>query len=184
VFPEALDCPPVVVQPGPAPQQPTPVISANPLPTPGVRGPVVSEIRSIRSVVEYKGRIEQIEATIDPADLGTGTDTNPNSRAFARRLGQSTDDAGHARGNQLGGRGGVRDGNIFPQNPHINRGIYRQLEDEVANYVRSTGASVDIRVTLQYHTPTDTRPYAVTYEALQAGAPIPEIASRSFLNPP
>jgi hypothetical protein len=41
VFPEALDCPPVVVQPGPVAQQPTPVTSANPLPTPGVRGPVV-----------------------------------------------------------------------------------------------------------------------------------------------
>jgi hypothetical protein len=45
VFPEALDCPPVVVQPGPTPQQPTPVISANPLPTPGVRGPIALTIK-------------------------------------------------------------------------------------------------------------------------------------------
>jgi hypothetical protein len=45
VFPDALDCPPVVVQPGPVAQQPTPVISANPLPTPGVRGPVVLTAR-------------------------------------------------------------------------------------------------------------------------------------------
>jgi hypothetical protein len=47
VFPDALDCPPVVAQPGPVPQQPTPVISANPLPTPGVRGPVVSPITGL-----------------------------------------------------------------------------------------------------------------------------------------
>jgi RHS repeat-associated protein len=41
VFPEASDCPPVVVQPGPVALPPTPVISADPLPTPGVRGPVI-----------------------------------------------------------------------------------------------------------------------------------------------
>jgi predicted nucleotidyltransferase len=47
-----------VVQPGPVPQQPTPVISANPLPTPGVRGPVVltaipSGFRSSEDFAEF-----------------------------------------------------------------------------------------------------------------------------------
>jgi hypothetical protein len=45
VFPDAQDCPPVVVQPGPVALPPTPVISADPLPTPGVREPVVLAAR-------------------------------------------------------------------------------------------------------------------------------------------
>jgi RHS repeat-associated protein len=58
VFPDAQDCPPVVVQPGPVAQQPTPVISADPLPTPGARGPVVltaipSGFRSSEDFVEF-----------------------------------------------------------------------------------------------------------------------------------
>jgi hypothetical protein len=170
------------LQPGWGAGDPFPPVTSFPLPE--SRGLGVFAAQQTRSVVGYRGRLEQIDDTIDPSDLGTGTETNRSSRSLARRLGLPTDDAGHARGRQLGGRGGVNDQNIFSQSPHINRGIYQQLEGEVADYVQRTGISVDIRVTFHYHTPTDTRPYAVTYEALQGGTHIPDIPPRSFLNPP
>lgn len=45
-------------------------------------------------------------ATITAKDFGTGTATNASSRAWARALGDSKDDAVHIVGKLLGGSGG------------------------------------------------------------------------------
>src|SRR5258708_7368926 len=80
----------------------------------------------------------------------------------ARGLGNSTDDAGHAVGQNLGGPGGVRSGNIFPQNPSINRGDFRDFEKEIAARVLA-GDTVYVRIIPQYQG-LATRPYKIVYQ--------------------
>jgi hypothetical protein len=57
-------------------------------------------------------------------DLSTeGSDTNRPARIWAKAVGQPEDDAGHILGAQLGGSGLLVDGNIFPENWIVNRGL-------------------------------------------------------------
>src|SRR5262249_3281039 len=85
--------------------------------------------------------ILRVRGEIRPSDIGTGPPTNASSREWARQLGQLADDAGHTRGANLGGSGGKDF--VWPQNPTVNRGIFRDFEGRIAQYVRSTGQSVD-----------------------------------------
>jgi RHS repeat-associated protein len=112
------------------------------------------------------GRVETVTARITPADLGKGTGTNASSRARARKLGHSTDDAGHTIGNQLGGKGGVKE--IFPQNPHVNRGKFAQHESAIAEYVERTQQPVDI-VQKYHYGNGGTRPTRIEYTTSQNG---------------
>jgi len=104
-------------------------------------------------------------ATITAKDLGTGTATNKASRAWARLLGRSDDDAGHIIGKLLGGSGG-KDG-VLPQLSKINRGLFRDFEGEVANFVRTNGP-VDVDVKFIYGA-SSTRPTKIVYRVFQQG---------------
>ncbi len=105
-------------------------------------------------------------ATITLADLRTGTATNKTSRAWARMLGNSDDDAGHILGKLLGGSGG-KDG-VFPQLPGINRGLFRDFEKDVANLIEKTKSAVDVDIRFIYGKSL-TRPDEIVYEVSQNG---------------
>lgn len=114
--------------------------------------------------------------TVTLTDLGTGTNTNTSSRAYAKSMGQQTDDAGHILGKQLGGSGGKK--NIFAQAPNINRGQFAQFEGNVAKMIQQKG-SVDIKITFDYAN-GGTRPTKVYYEAVASDG---TKLSKSFNNP-
>ncbi|PWV64075.1 RHS repeat-associated protein, partial [Frischella perrara] len=101
------------------------------------------------------------EVTIGKADIKTGTATNPSSRAWARALGNSNDDAGHILGKVLGGSGGKD--NVFPQLSSINRGGYRKFEDSVRKYIERTGNDVNLKWRFEYEN-GGTRPKGIVYE--------------------
>jgi len=87
-------------------------------------------------------------ATITLNDLKQGgTATNATSRAWARMMGNSDDDAGHIIGKLLGGSGG-KDG-VFPQLKGINRGQFRAFEAQIANVIKKKGA-VDVELNFVY----------------------------------
>lgn len=119
------------------------------------------------------GSLRSATAKIRPKDLGTGTGTNASSRLFARALGCSGDDAGHAIGNQLGGS----KKNIFPQDPSTNRGVFRDFEGQVADQV-ARGDNVIVRVVPQYGS-SSSRPDSVLYQVRTNGV----TESRTFANP-
>ncbi|QDV88493.1 polymorphic toxin-type HINT domain-containing protein [Stieleria magnilauensis] len=123
------------------------------------------------------GELRSAFAKIEPGNIGQGTVTNASSRAFVRRLGNATDDAGHAVGQNLGGLGGVRGRNVFPQAPNVNRGVFNQFEQQIVRRVNA-GDNVFVRVVPKYHI-GDTRPFEVLYQARINGRTI----SRTFANP-
>lgn len=121
------------------------------------------------------GRIESATAVITPADLNTGSDTNPSSRRHARKLGCPLDDAGHVVGNRLGGKGGKKF--VFPQSPGINRGRFRDFEADIANDV-AAGNTAHLNINLVYKG-ASTRPDEIVYSYTVNG----RTRTRTFLNP-
>lgn len=115
----------------------------------GSVGTLVHNFCAHRITLDAQKRVRSAIAHIRPTDLGTGTATNSATRAAARATGNSTDDAGHLIGRLLGGPGGKKSGNFFAQNPRVNRGIFRDMEGEVAELVRN-GHDVWLRVTPKY----------------------------------
>ncbi|CAN7384125.1 RHS domain-containing protein [Pseudomonas sp. LjRoot277] len=111
---------------------------------------------------DAQGRITDWEFDVTPDDIGTGSATNQAARDHARELGNATDDAGHARGNKLGGPGTVLD-NIFPQAPSVNRGQFRVFEKGVAEHITENDVSASARLTAVYEG-QDTRPYKLIYK--------------------
>jgi len=109
-------------------------------------------------------------ATITKGDLKSGTATNQSSRAWARMMDNSDDDAGHIIGKLLGGSGG-KDG-VLPQLKGINRGQFRAFESQVANVVQKKGA-VDVEVNFIYGN-GGTRPTSITYDVFHQGEKILE----------
>ncbi|WP_277599995.1 DNA/RNA non-specific endonuclease [Sphingomonas sp. S-NIH.Pt1_0416] len=101
-----------------------------------------------------------VKGTIHPSDIGTGTNTNASSRAWARQLGRATDDAGHTRASNLGGSGGKD--YVWPQDPHYNRGQFRDFELRIADYVTKTNKPVNFEQIYQYGK-GGTRPTGVKY---------------------
>lgn len=142
-------------------------------------GRVLSRIRNYTSTIGYGGRLEQVNSTVTPRDLGTGTGTNSSSRSLARRLGNTLDDAGHALSRMLGGGGGVSSNNIFPQSPNINRGVYREFERQIVQSIKESGETAQIQIILEYSSNTSTRPSLIRY-FVKIGD---EIQSRIFINP-
>lgn len=74
--------------------------------------------------------VTHASCTISKADLDSGCETNEETRLYARTLGDSNDDAGHILAHRLGGSG-RQPTNIFPQDPHDNRGPWREFEAAV-----------------------------------------------------
>jgi RHS repeat-associated protein len=134
-----------------------------------------------RRMVLYSDKQERViyaVGAIRAGDIGKGTSTNAASRSFARKRGYNTDDAGHVIGKQLGGLGGAKSGNIFPQNRSVNRGEYAQFENEIAEHVKSTGQSVPVNIIFVYKGGS-ARPIRVKYNAIING----KVHSRIFDNP-
>lgn len=109
-----------------------------------------------------QGQLESAFAKVEPKDIGTGSSTTPAARTLAKRLGNTTDEAGHAIGKNLGGPGGATSGNIFPQVPSVNRGALAQFEQQIARRVQA-GDQVYVRVVPRY-APGATRPYEIAYQ--------------------
>lgn len=132
---------------------------------------------SVRVRTGAHGELRSAFARIEPGNIGQGTATNANSRAFVQRLGLESDDAGHAIGQNLGGLGGVRGRQIFPQTPNVNRGVYNQFEQQVVRRVKA-GDNLFARVVPRYREGA-TRPFEVLYQVRFNGHTI----SRTFKNP-
>jgi len=114
------------------------------------------------------GRTEVMEAEIYRYHLNTGTSTNNAARIFARNMGNSNDQAGHILASRLGGSGtDLR--NIFPQNPHMNMGLWRSIENDVYNMVLNSGF-VRFTINLLYEDRSSTRPYSIVYR-IQSNTP-------------
>ncbi|WP_024657570.1 RHS repeat-associated core domain-containing protein [Pseudomonas syringae USA007] len=105
-------------------------------------------------------------ATITKNDIQKGgTATNASSRSWARSLGNANDDAGHIIAKLLGGAGGKN--GVFPQLPGINRGLFRDFEKDVAEYVLKKGpVNVDIKFV---YGKSPTRPDQILYDVSQNG---------------
>lgn len=127
---------------------------------------------NVRIRTGVSGELRSAFAKIERKNLGGGTVTNESSRALARALGSSTDDAGHAVGKSLGGLGGSTSGNIFPQISGINRGLFSRFERRIAERVRR-GDIVFVRV-VPIYAPGSTRPIEVLYQARINGKTISE----------
>jgi RHS repeat-associated protein len=132
---------------------------------------------NVRGRTGHAGQVESVFAKIEPHNVGRGSATNASSRSLARRLGNQTDDAGHALGQNLGGQGGARSGNIFPQSPSVNRGAFNQFEQQIARRV-AAGDEVFVRVVPRYAAGS-TRPHEITYQVRINGKTI----TRTFANP-
>ncbi|MCJ7840096.1 PrsW family glutamic-type intramembrane protease [Lederbergia sp. NSJ-179] len=130
-----------------------------------------------RTSIGSKGELLSVFAKIEKRHLGKGTQTNSASRKYVRKLGKSTDDAGHAIGNNLGGLGNKYSGNIFPQNLGINRGAFREFEKLIAKEV-AANKNVFVRVVPKYAAGS-TRPYEIAYHVRIDGVTI----KRVFPNP-
>jgi hypothetical protein len=123
------------------------------------------------------GRLESVFTKVEKHHIGTGTQTTTEAREHVRVLGKQTDDAGHAIGKNLGGKGGKTSGNIFPQSPTVNRGAFAQFEKQVAKDVKA-GKEVFTKVTPKYK-PGATRPHEIVYQVRVNG----KTTSRTFPNP-
>lgn len=144
------------------------------------KGPIVK-------VTQADGRVTRVVAHIHNYDLNTGSEPTDKTRSFARSHGCSTDDAGHIIADRLGGCGDA-EGNIFPQDPHINRGQFRMMEStvaEAAGKLKSRDDFIRYTVELKYADKTKTRPYIVRYqiERVESGKKPVEIAASWFPNP-
>ncbi|MGE7989475.1 RHS repeat-associated core domain-containing protein [Pseudomonas sp. NPDC089554] len=104
-------------------------------------------------------------ARITKSDLKTGTATNQSSRAWARMLGNSDDDAGHIIGKLLGGSGGKN--GVFPQLSKVNRGLFKDFEKQIAKDVFDNGP-VDVELIFKYGA-GGTRPTKVLYSVFRNG---------------
>jgi hypothetical protein len=130
-----------------------------------------------KTTIGKSGEVLSVFAKIEKKHIDKGTSTNDSSRSFARLLGNSTDDAGHVLGKKLGGPGGSTTGNIFPQNPGVNRGKFREFEKEVAREV-SNGKEVYVLIKPKYKN-NNTRPYEIVYNVRINGKTI----TKTFPNP-
>ncbi|MCZ8702856.1 hypothetical protein OM242_19770 [Escherichia albertii] len=81
-------------------------------------------------------------------------------------MGLPTDDAGHTRGQNLGGGGGKK--YTFPQDPHTNRGRFQLFEGDIADYVQTNQRSVDFEQIYHYGN-GGTRPTSIDYNVYDNG---------------
>ncbi len=130
-----------------------------------------------RSRIGTQGELKSVFAKIEPKHIGKGTNTNSAARNLMRKLGLITDDAGHGIGKNLGGPGGAKSKNLFPQNLSVNRGDFAQFEKKIAAEVLK-GKNVFVRVVPKYANGS-TRPHEIFYQVRVNGKTI----SKVFVNP-
>ena len=119
---------------------------------------------------------------ISKADLDTGSEPQPTERDYVHKLGGhdgcSDDDAGHILANRLGGKAVPT--NLFPQEPHLNRGEWESFERAVYACVKDSDATLEW--TFTYSSSKDQRPSKATYKAAYASGGCDD-ASKTFENP-
>ena len=119
----------------------------------------------VQTTRDASGRITEATARVT-GSTGKGTDPTEAARKMIRAQGAlPTDDAGHLIGNQLGGRGGARSGNIVAMDKTLNRGQVAQFENGVTDYIGSNSVAARIRVTVDY-TGRSGRPSDFGYDVL------------------
>ena len=120
---------------------------------------------------------------ISKADLDTGSEPQPTERDYVHKLGGhdgcTDDDAGHILANQLGGKAVPT--NLFPQEPHLNRGAWEQFEKKIYACVKDGAATLSW--TFSYASTKDQRPSKATYKVAYAAGSACDDASESFENP-
>ncbi|NME53118.1 DNA/RNA non-specific endonuclease [Desulfovibrio piger] len=107
-----------------------------------------------RSVTDRLGRLKNVSGELHL----TPSARDLAAQAEARGMGLPTDDAGHMIGARFGGPSGLT--NLVPQNANLNRGAWKSMENEFAQYVRN-GEKVNITVKPNY-TDSNLRPDSFT----------------------
>lgn len=116
--------------------------------------------------------VRSAKVTITKANLDQGTGTTKCTQDYSRTLdddGVEDCDAGHILAHSLGGPGN-QPINIFPQDPHINRGAWAQYEGDIHDCLSSGSVeSASLSWKFNYDKETDTKPISASYSIDYAG---------------
>lgn len=156
---------------------PCPVVGSNKLSTKG--GSIGTYVYSAHNGVAV---VTSAKITIKPTDRDTGSETTSCTQAYSRALdddGVKDCDAGHILGNRLGGLGN-QPINIFPQDLSVNRGPYREFEDDIYACLQSS-SSASLAWSFIYASTSATKPTDVHYTVTYSGG-VCSTASESFPN--
>lgn len=93
--------------------------------------------------------VQSVDFELQKGDLSGGSTTTTESREWAQAVGCPGDQAGHIRGNALGGKGGKTSRNIFPQAPSVNMGAFRSYEAQVRKWVETCHASGNAKLVVK-----------------------------------
>ena len=128
---------------------------------PGINARWTAQRAPINGHTTVSGAAFRLDAGIAPPP---GQATNQTVRNWVRTIGNPKDDAGHVIARRFGGtiiHNGFN-GNIFPQNLSINRGMMVVRDRESANeHLR--GCDVCVHIGLNYASPGDLRPSELSY---------------------
>lgn len=114
--------------------------------------------------------VSNVYVKMSKSTLDTGSITTDCTVKYAKIMNdiKSEDvDAGHIFAHRLGGYGN-QPINIFPQNPHINRGIYQQYEKfiytTIVNNCDYINDYIELMWNFVYVENNNTRPYSINYK--------------------
>lgn len=103
--------------------------------TTSIRSSGNANARIVRKTVGGKSFTAWACATLRLKNVKNGSGSNSRTRAFARSIGRSNDDAGHIFAQRLGFTG-KKEWNIMPMSVNSNRGSYRVVEGKIASFLR------------------------------------------------
>ena len=113
-----------------------------------------------------QGRLTEVTATLREYHVNAGrTRDELAAQAEVRARGVDTDDAGHAVGHRFVLDNGVQ--NLFPQDANFNRGAYKTLENEMADWIAAGG---EVELTVRPGDYVDGRPESVEIEYIVRNA--------------
>jgi len=101
------------------------------------------EINGYKYSTDDEGRITAAEGKLHMKEHDGRLPMNDSISVIGKGFEKETDDRGHLIGDQFGGSGGME--NMIPQDSSINRGSYKNLENQLANEVKA-GNDVSVKV--------------------------------------
>ena len=110
--------------------------------------------------------VSEAKGVLSKESTGKGSETTDCTRKYSRMLeddGNSNCDAGHILANHLGGYGN-EPLNIFPQNHHINSGVFAQFEGKIYDCMQEANVG-NLSWIFTYMNSTSTQPISVEYSA-------------------